>query len=69
MQHGRPAPLSTDLPDVMDERAFWAEARRWMKLQNQANTVMIAAIERRFGPFGEQRRQERHGLQPVGRTE
>ena len=44
---------------MSDERAFWAEVRRWLKIQNQANSQMIAAIERRFGPFGEQRKAER----------
>jgi hypothetical protein len=43
----------------MDERAFWAEVRRWLKTQQQANGQMIDAIERRFGPFGQQRKEER----------
>jgi hypothetical protein len=43
----------------MDERAFWAEVRRWLKIQQQANGQMIEAIERRFGPFGQQRKEER----------
>jgi hypothetical protein len=43
----------------VDERAFWAEVRRWLKTQNQANSQMIAAIEQRFGPFGQQRKEER----------
>ena len=43
----------------MSEREFWAEVRRWLKIQQQANSQMIMAIEQRFGPFGEQRRQER----------
>jgi hypothetical protein len=42
----------------MNEREFWAEVRRWLKIQNTANQQMIAAIEQRFGPFGEQKRQE-----------
>lgn len=42
----------------MDERAFWAEVRRWLKLQNAANAQMITAIEQRFGPFGEQKRRQ-----------
>ena len=43
----------------MDERVFWAEVRRWLKLQTAANQQMIAAIEQRFGPFGQQRKEER----------
>ena len=49
----------------MDERAFWAEVRRWLKIQNQANSQMIAAIEQRFGPFGEQKRQEARQPKPA----
>ena len=50
----------------MDERAFWAEVRRWLKIQTQANSQMVAAIERRFGPFGEQKRQEARRPKPAG---
>jgi hypothetical protein len=49
----------------VDERAFWAEVRRWLKTQNQANSQMIAAIEQRCGPFGEQRRQDARPPKPV----
>jgi hypothetical protein len=49
----------------MDERAFWAEVRRWLKIQQQANGQMIDAIGRRFGPFGEQKRQEARPPKPA----
>jgi hypothetical protein len=49
----------------VDERAFWAEVRRWLKIQNQANRQMIAAIEAKFGPFGEQKRQEARQPKPA----
>jgi hypothetical protein len=41
------------------EREFWAEVRRWLKIQQQANAQMIAAIEAKYGPFGADRREER----------
>ena len=43
----------------MEDREFWAEVRRWLKTSVLANQQMIAAIERRYGPFGEQKRQGR----------
>jgi hypothetical protein len=49
----------------VDERAFWAEVRRWLKIQQQANSQMIEAIERRFGPFGEQRRKDSRQPKPA----
>ena len=49
----------------MDERAFWTEVRRWLKIQQQANSQMIAAIEARFGPFGEHKRQEARPPKPA----
>jgi hypothetical protein len=49
----------------VDERAFWAEVRRWLKIQNQANSQMIAAIEERFGPFGQKRREDRQPPKPA----
>jgi hypothetical protein len=49
----------------VDERAFWTEVRRWLKIQQQANSQMIAAIEAKFGPFGEQRREDRQSKQPA----
>jgi hypothetical protein len=49
----------------LEDRAFWAEVRRWLKLQNQANSQMIAAIEQRYGPFGQQRKDERRPPQPA----
>ena len=44
----------------MDDREFWFwwEVRRWLKTRILADQQMIAAIERRYGPFGEQKRQE-----------
>jgi hypothetical protein len=48
----------------VDEREFWIQVRRWLKIQNAATSQMIEAIEQRFGPFGDERRQERQALQP-----
>ena len=48
----------------MDERAFWLEVRRWLKGQVASNQQMITAIEQRFGPFGEQKRQEQRRPRP-----
>jgi hypothetical protein len=49
----------------MDERQFWAEVRRWLKIQTAANNQMIAVIERRFGPFGQERKEERRTPKPA----
>ena len=48
----------------MEDREFWAEVRRWLKTRILADQQMIAAIERRYGPFGEQKRQEGRGSKP-----
>jgi hypothetical protein len=42
----------------VDERDFWIQVRRWLKGQIAADQQMVEAIERRFGPFGEQKRRQ-----------
>ncbi len=49
----------------MEDREFWAEVRRWLKTRILADRQMIGAIERRYGPFGEHKRQESHGSKPA----
>ena len=49
----------------MEDREFWAEVRRWLKTCILADRQMIAAIERRYGPFGEQKRQDSRGSKPA----
>jgi hypothetical protein len=45
--------------DVVAEREFWVQVRRWLKIRIRADERMVAAIEQRFGPF-RQEKQEQH---------
>jgi hypothetical protein len=49
----------------VEDREFWTEFRRWLIGRQKSDQKMIDAIEQRFGPFGEQRLQERQERRPT----